>query len=120
VRKMVKRKPSRIQVNDAFLRLLHNTNSRQRKELIRTASKDQILSVCECAFNILQKNVQLTPYQLKQFRKAKRIVYKIADRTVPINTKKKVLEQSGGFLPLLLAPIVGSILGALAERVISK
>jgi hypothetical protein len=113
---------TRIASNEAFLRLLHNTNSRQRKELIRTASKDQILSVCECAFNILRKNVELNPYQIKQLRKAKRIVYTIADKKVPVAEKKKKLEQTGGgaFIPLLLAPIVSGLVGSLFDRLISK
>jgi hypothetical protein len=89
-----KRALSRIAANDAFLRLLHNTSSKQRKELIRTASKDQILSVCDCAFNILCKNMPLNPYQLKQLRKAKRIIYTIADKKVPTVERKKTLEPS--------------------------
>ena len=119
-KKPVQRNISRIKKNEAFLRLVHNTNSKQRKELIRTASKDQILSVCECAFNILRKNVGLSPPQVTQLRKAKKIVYLIVDPKVSVAKKKKILEQSGGFLPLLLAPILGSVLGGIAEHLIKK
>jgi len=110
----------RVVENQAFLRLLHNTSAKQRKSLIKTANRAQILSVCECAFNILKRNIPLSPQQISQLRKARNIVYKIADKKVPLPKKQKLLEQSGGFLPALIAPIIGTILGAVAERVINR
>ena len=114
----------RLKANVAFLRLLNKASAPQRKQLVRVANSEQIKSVCECAYNILRKNVHLSPKQLKKLRKYSRFVYIAADRSVPLKKKQRTIEQSGGFLPALLIPILTSILGGVAssvvERVISK
>ena len=106
----------RLRVNESFLRYLHNANIKQRKQLLKSASKAEIESLCECAFNILRKNVKLKPQHLSQLRKPrnKRLVYQLADKSVPISKKRKQLvTQSGGFPFALLVPIIASALGAL-------
>jgi hypothetical protein len=115
-KRLIKRgKKSSVFLNKDFLRLLLNTNSKQRKQLIRIASRDQILCICECAFNIARRNIPLTKGQVKNLRKNPRVVYKLADRSVKFGEKKKTLEQSGGFLPLLLAPIFTTVLAEAVE-----
>ena len=107
-----------IKDQEAFLRFLHNSklSQKQRKELFRTASKEQIHALCECAFNILRKNVPLSSEQLKTLRKPKykKTVYVLGDRKASLSKKKKALiKQDGGFPFALLAPIIGGIIGAL-------
>ena len=116
----MKRKASRVSSNEAYLRLLHDTNSKQRKQLIKIGNSDQINSVCECAFNILRKNITLNPTQLSKLRRYRKFVYRVADKKIPISQKRKALEQSGGFLPALLAPILGVALGGIVEKIIGK
>ena len=105
--------------NDNFLRFLHDANLRQRKQLLRTASNNQLQSLCECAFNILRRNVPLNPSQLHKLQqpRTRKLVYQLASRKVPIAKKRKLLVQSGG-LPILpiLAPIIASVLSTLISR----
>src|SRR5579859_147798 len=115
-----KKKKNRVVANEAFLRFLHNSNTKQRKQLCKIANKDQILSVCECAFNILQKNIPLSDKQKLQLRRHKSAVYKLADKSVSLSDKKKTLEQSGGFLPALLTPIFGTILAEVVSNIVKK
>jgi hypothetical protein len=115
-----KKNRNRVVANQSFLRLLHSSNAKQRKQLCKIANKDQILSVCECAFNILKKNIPITKAQEDQLRRHKRFVYKLVDKSVPLIQKKKVLEQSGGFVQFLLAPVLGAILGEVAGEIFKK
>ena len=111
---------SRLRDNQAFLTLLTSASPIQRNQLIRTASKDQLESICECAHNIFRRNVALSPSELSNIRKHREIVYKVASKNVSLPRKRAILEQSGGFLPALLAPIIGTIIGAVADTVIRK
>lgn len=113
-------KANRLAENADFLKLLHTASARQRKQLIRIASKEQILAVCECAFNVLGKRVPLSSSQLKKLRKYKKFIYRIVDKRVPVPEKRRVLEQSGGFPFALLAPIVGGLLGGILQRSVAK
>jgi len=110
----------RVYRNQDFLRLLCKTTAPQRKALVRTATTDQIESICECALNVLRKNVPLTPSEIVKLRKNKRVIYKLADKRVPVSKKRKKLEQAGGFLPALLVPILSTVLGLVGDTVVRK
>ena len=112
-------KLSLVKTNESFLRHLHDAKLAQRKKLLKSANKEEIETLCECAFNILNKSVPLTPTHIAQLRKPKhrKLVYQLASRKIPISKKRKlVVAQSGGFPFALLAPIVASIIGAIAGR----
>ena len=100
---------NRLAANEAFLRLLHSAHPEQRRQLIKTAAREQILSVCECAHNILESNVILTPKQLDKLRTFRKFVRTVVDRKISISAKKTKLQHSGGFLPTLLEPIIESL-----------
>jgi hypothetical protein len=111
----------RLRDNEAFVRLATSTSPVQRQQLIDSASKDQIECICECAYNILRKNVPLNSRQAGQLRKYRTVVYKLIDKRLPLSRKKKLIaQQSGGFLPALLAPVVGAILGAVTDRLVNR
>jgi hypothetical protein len=106
----------------SFLRLVCNEccSHAQKKQLLRTASTEQVKTICECIDNVLKRNIPLAPEHLCELKKYKKVLYTLADRRVPIPRKKRIIEQSGGFLPALLIPIIGAILGGLAHNAITK
>ena len=106
---------SRLPANEAFLRLVgsKSTSPKQRREVLRTASNEQVKSLCECAYNILKRNVPVTPAQLQDLRRHKKLMYMLADRSVPVDAKRRRIQQRGGFIVALLRPIASALLGAL-------
>jgi|SRR5271170_148489 len=112
----------RVYANKSYLCLVVTTTPGQRKQLIHTATKDQVDCFSEIADNVLKRNVPITPKQLAELRKHKRVVKILVDRGTPWRTKRSALEQSGGFPPLLalLAPIIGGALGAVTDNLVSK
>jgi len=103
--------------------MLHDTaNARQRKHLLQSASKEQIRTLCECAFNILRKNVPLKKHHVTQLRKKKnrRLVYQLADKSIPLAKKRDLVVQSGGFPFALLAPIIGEVLSAVVAAAAAR
>ncbi len=111
--------PERLKRNIICLHLLSNAKKPQRDALINTASKDQILCICDCANNFLKGNI---PFSDQDIRKLKRyqnqIRYLANNKKATTKNQKQIIVQQGGFLPLLLTPIL-SIVGSLLADVIA-
>jgi hypothetical protein len=105
------------------LKVLKKATPKQRKVLIETANSGLINCICECANNIIRGNVKLTPAKKREIAKHIHILRKIADRKTKANTRRALIVQNGGFLPALLAPIIGiagSLIGDLVSNLIQK
>ena len=106
-----------MQKHYPFLRLLACSHPAQKRALIKTANNAQINSICEVCLNILNGNV---PVNKKKLEKYKHLLRMLSRKTCsPQKKKKYLLNQSGGFLPLI-APALISALGSIIGPVISK
>ena len=95
------------------LRRLGRRSGSERKTFFKTCPRAAVDCCCEIARNILNRNVPLTARQLKSLRRHSNKLYDLARLKTSIAKKRNIL-QTGGFLPLLLAPLLGiasSIIG---------
>lgn len=100
--------PNRLRRNFNSLKKLKNAKRAQRRTLLEAASKDLIVCVCDCARNIINGNIGLKPKDKKKLARHKHTLRKLASGgTKGVNKKRRLLVQKGGFLPLLLGPILG-------------
>lgn len=100
-----------------FLRVLAAASPKQKKLLLKNASTPEIKTVCEVCLNLLEGNI---PVDVKKLQKYKTSIRKIACRSTNMKSKKRILvNQSGGFLPLIL-PAVVSALAGMAGRAIGN
>lgn len=97
----------------AILQALQHLNKEQREAVLRKADSQIIRSICECALNVLRGNVPLKPEQRKKLRRHAPVLRRLAAKKGCWKSKKRFVVQSGGFLPLLLAPILGTVLSSL-------
>ena len=104
-----------------LLKFLANTNTKNRKVLLEKADRQLINCICECAYNVFYGNIDLTPKQKKALRRYKSVLQElINDKNRAIRRKRNLLVQKGGFLPVLLAPIIGlaaSLIGEFVEDI---
>ena len=105
----------RLLQHSAVLKKLKKCDSKQRKKLLKQGGKALQLCLQECALNILNGNVPLTPFQLKKLRRYKDKLRKLTKKRTSLK-EKVAIEQRGGFLPALLAPVVGAVLGAILKK----
>lgn len=97
--------------NLPILDMLTRSNSISRQKILKKADFDLIKAIIECALNVLNGNVQIECERMKKLRKYKKTLRKISEPGKNWSLKKKVIVQSGGsFLPLLLTPIVTSLI----------
>lgn len=110
--------PERLKRNISMLHVLSHAKKPQRDALINTASKDQILCLCDCAHNFLNGNIPLSDKDIKKLLRHQDIIrYLASKKRENINNKKKLIIQSGGFLPILLSPLLGLAGSLLADTI---
>ena len=83
-----------------------------RKQMIQSASKEVIDTVCECCLNVLKGTIPLSPHQKKCLGKHRHLLRQMVQKKIPVRQKKKMLVQRGGFLlPMLLGNVLKGIAG---------
>ena len=101
----------RMKKQALFLQVLIKTkNAKLRKAILEHADPELIQALCECAHNILQGNVRMTPLEKTRLRKYKSKLRLIACKNVSVKQKRLKLQQTGGFLPALLAPLAANVI----------
>jgi hypothetical protein len=105
--------PPRLAKHGDVLSVLSKAPSPMRKQMIQSASKEVIDTVCECCLNVLKGTVPLSPHQKKCLGKHRHVLRQMVQKKIPIRQKKKMLVQRGGILPLLLGPLLKGIAGTM-------
>jgi len=77
--------------HQSFIKRLFTAPFKIRKNLIKSSNHNIIRSICELVLNILNKNITLSPQQLKKLKKYKRLFYALADSKKSLDFKKKLL-----------------------------
>jgi|SRR5665811_31203 len=105
--------------NREFLKRLKDASEEERQTLIQAATPDQIRILTEISINILAGKFQLKKHHLKKLVDHKHIIRKLAKTRLSHKAKKVLLNQSGGFLPFIITPVLAA-LGGLAGKFIGS
>ena len=105
----------RIVSHLSSLKKLKKCTPECRKNLLESGGKSLQVCLRECAFNILKGNVHLTKAQKTKLQKYKEQVREIS-RKKTSHKKRLQIEQKGGFLGALIAPVLGALVGGLIKR----
>lgn len=89
-----------------LLELLTKVNAQSRKKILRHCDSELTEAIIECVFNVLKKNIQLKPNQIKKLRRHKNTLRQIIHPKKKLNKRKIIIQSGGSFLPLLLTPVV--------------
>lgn len=108
----------RIEENRHFLKLLSESKIKRRRNIIKTATRGNIDALSELALNTLLGNVPLKPEHKQKLKRHRFSIRHLAKKRTSLKKRKEFLVQKGGFLPLLITPIL-SILGGLAANALS-
>ena len=115
------RKKSLIKTYGTFLKGLTHLSNKRRKKMIQESPKEGIDCVGECCINLIKGNVRLTNAQKNQLRARKQDIRLLSSKQVPLDTKKKIINQKGGaLLGLLLKPLIAPIIGSVLGEIIKK
>lgn len=108
---------NRVARNATDIKRLSRMNCTDRKSFLKRCNRDFVDCICECTKNLLRGNVYITPQQYKNLKPHKEILRKLSNKKLSNKHRRELLvKQTGGFLPALLAPLVGlasSLIGGL-------
>ena len=112
----------RLHRNIGLLRALNCCTKKQRRAVLQSLAPDQIHCICECLTNILRKNIPVSKKSKKTLKKSWPVLLKLTakrpkdkkTRKAHFREKKRLLVQNGGFLPLILGPILTAASGLLS------
>ena len=97
--------------NATALRALATASVHARKTMISNADKELIQTLVHIAQDIINGKIKLTRSQLKRLRSCEHSLHTfVTSRSLP--TRKRAL-QTGGFLGLILRPLLGLLTGSL-------
>ncbi len=92
------------------LQMLNGThNAKPRKAILEHADAELISALCERAHNILRGTVRLTPQEKFRLRRYTSDLRTIVNRKTAVTQRRRILQQKGGFLPALLAPLAATV-----------
>lgn len=106
----------RIHRNLQHLKLLLKVKPAQKRLILKSASDELILTLCEVTLNIFRGTIPLSHTQYKKLEKKKTAIKIIADKKIGIRKKRLMINQKGGFLLPLLSVAVPFISSLLASR----
>ena len=97
----------RLRKNHDFLKLLVKCTPAQRKAILKVADDALVRTICECILNVLKETVPVSKPTKRKLLAHKKSLIALAEKSTPIERKKKILVQHGGsFLSVLLPPVL--------------
>ena len=74
--------------------------------MIQESPKEVIDCVGECCINLIKGNVRLTNAQKNQLRARKQHIRLLSSKQVPLDTKKKIINQKGWSLVRIIVKTI--------------
>ena len=117
-KKTIKRRGDNTKPFVTTLRKLSSLHPSQRVETMKSVNDRFIRQFCNSVKKL--RHHPVSPHTLIQLRRQSKKLRKLVSAKTSINTKRRMLSQRGGFLPLILAPIIsalaGSVIGAITGQ----
>ena len=97
-----------LKKNLPLLKYLATTKPKERNSIIKKGSPKLIKLICEVCLNTLNGNIPLSQQQKNRLKRHKNVLRKLAKSRLSTDKRKKMM-QKGGFLPLLVAPLLANL-----------
>lgn len=99
-----------------MLYVLSRANPKLCSAIMKNADPELIKTISEIALNILAGNNKISNKSRKKLSRYKRQMRRLACSKQSLRSKRKILVQKGGFLPMLIGSILSGIIGALLQK----
>ena len=110
----------RLRANRHILQTLLNSPKSVQKSIFKTAKPELVKTFCEICQNTLSGNLKLPLHKKRALQKYKNTIRKLAS-TGGLKSKRNILvNQSGGFVNVLLGSLLSGVIGKLIENYANK
>ena len=110
----------RIKANYYALHVLKNARPKLRKAIVSNCNKDLLNSICECVLNVLHGNIRISDCTQRKLRKFRTSLRSLVDKCLLLLSKRRVIQQRGGFLLPLLSAVLPALAGLLFRQATNK
>lgn len=112
-----KKNLKQLKANKPTLLVLKNADINLRKAMLKNVDNNVIKSIIEIVLNTLRGNHKLTSRTKSELEKYKKELRCISCPKRSLSSKRKVLVQKGGFLPILISSLLSGVIGKLLDHV---
>jgi hypothetical protein len=98
------------------MKLIAKSPPKRRREIIKLAPKELVLSFSEGALNVLNGNVPLTKKKKSNLKRYRKNLYNLSSKRTSLLKKRQVLMSGGAFFPLLASVLIPAITALIASR----
>lgn len=95
-----------VRTHAAFLRLLYETNAKQRKMLLQTITSAQLQAVLEVTWNVYRGTFPVSDYYVKKMAPYKTSIRTLVSKRVSNKRKKEILLHRRKILPWVIKPVL--------------
>ena len=97
------------------LKKLKTCKEKERRKVLVEGGKPLQLCLQECCINIMNGNVPLTTVQKAKLKRHKEKLLALRKKKTSHQQRLKI-EQRGGFLPALIAPVLGALVAGIFKK----
>ena len=109
-------KKNLVQRRKHFVSLLCSVKGpKKRNCLIDLAEPEDVHAVCDCIFNIIRGNIQISKTNVQKLKRHKDALRLIVQPKLSLKRRREALKQKGGFWPLLI-PLIGSVISGIIGK----
>ena len=98
-----------VNINLQLLEALVKLKQQPRTTLLNIADKSLVTAICECALNLLNGNVTISPSQKNQLFKERRFIRSLARSRVSWKTKRQLIARKAHVIPLIIDPAIKAL-----------
>lgn len=99
-----------------ILHVLKTADPKLRKAILHNAPKHLIHALSEICYNTLQGNVHMSKQTKAKLHPYKNVIRELANSRVKHGRKRRILQQKGGFLGVLLGSLLSGLVGSLFHK----
>jgi len=96
------------------LKKVKRLSTTKQRKFIASCNREFLSCICNCAKHLIKGRAKMKPVHLKKLARHKKSFRKLVLKKTSLKAKRKIL-QTGGFLGLLLPPVLG-FLSSLISR----
>lgn len=121
----VKNMSKNVQKHLKLLEFISAVSPKLRKLILKNASNDLVLAICEICLNFCKGNISCKKSCFKKLRQFKASLYKLAvvkknKKTGYKKERKHLMQHGGAILPLLLAPALAGLVNYFLDKKFGK
>ncbi len=110
---------TRLKKHIGLFKVINEANPRLRKVLLKHIDNNALRCLCDCAHNLLNGNLPLSPRQLKQLKRYKAAVRQLGSKGLSLKNKRTVIQR-GGIIGAILTPLLTLAVSLLADKWMGK